>query len=344
MIRLNFNRQIFLWTLVFLLSGGGHAVGEISLPSAVKLDKSIHFQKPEGGTVEIKPGIYEIAQNGEKQLNLDPVGDEGPIAVQAIPAGHDQKVENPTAKWVPSPDNNPDVQHLVLWLPDGLALEAVGSFSGVFTRSTELWAKQAGSSDATKDDPLTIVFEEPIHFKTLGGDPKVVQPGEYQLGLREGGIQLSPAKGKGEPVVVATESMGTSAAVLLPAFDANADLEALIIATATGQSFVAVGSHSGAFPRGLFSAIKKVGGAVQGVAKAGAKVGYQVGKGAVLSTPAGAVIQAAGVDKYAEKYGKQIAGRAFSMGKGVATRTCGPLGAVGNCVRVIGGVAAGAVR
>lgn len=317
-------------------------MGEITLPSAVKLEKSIHFQKPDGGTVEVKPGIYEIAQNGEKQLNLNPVGDEGPIAIQAMPAGHGQKLENPTANLIPSPDNNPDKQHLVLWLPDGLALEAVGSFSGVFTRSTEMWGKEEGVSARGLEDPLSLVFEKPIHFKTLGGNPKVIQPGEYHVSLLEGGVQLSPAKGKGEPIVVATESMGTSAAVLLPEFDANPDLEALMIATATGQSLVAIGSYSGAFPRGLFSAVRKVGGAVQGVAKMGAKVGYQVGKGALLATPAGGVIHAAGVDKYVEKYGKRIAGAAFNAGKGFATRACSRTGARGACMTVVG-AAAGAV-
>jgi hypothetical protein len=239
------SRLMFLLAAVLLLSGG-QAMGEITLSSAVKIEKAVYFQKSDGGTVQVKPGIYDVAQNGEKQLNLDPLGNGGPIAVQAIPSGHDLKLDFPTASLVASPDKNADKQHLVLWLPDGLALEAVGSIDGAFTRSTQLLGEEAVNSD----DHLSVIFNESISFKTPGGEAKSIQPGVYYLGLLANGVQLSPVEKKGESIAVLTQPLDASTAMVLPRFNDNPDLEALIILPATGQTLVAIGSHTGVFSRG----------------------------------------------------------------------------------------------
>jgi hypothetical protein len=310
----NVKYQVFLGFVGFLFIGSHAAMGEISLPTAVKVEKTISFQKPSGEPVQLKPGIYEVAQTGEKELSLDPVGNEGPIAIKAMPAGHEQRLDHPTAKFIPAPDNNEDKQHLILWLPDGLALEAVGSFSGVFTKSVQGWGTEE------TEEPLDVAFEKPIYFKTLTGEAKEIKPGAYQVALMEDGIQLISADGKGEPIAVKTDSMPTSVAVTLENFTDNPDLEALLIATANGESIVAVGSHSGVFPKGLLSGLKKVGKAVGGAAKTVAKTGYSVSKGSVKTV--GKAGYAVGKD-YAAKYGKKIAGRAYGLGKGVITKACG---------------------
>ena len=337
-------RTVFLGLLASMFVGSP-AFGEISLPSAVELEKSIYFQNPAGEPVQFQPGIYDVEQSGDNALNIVPVGsgDGDTTPIQAIPAGHDQDVEANTAHLVPSPDNNADKQHLVFVTPDGLALESVGSYSGVFSRSALTWGEQASEDETTMEDQLTVEIEKAIYFKTIGGDPKVIQPGEYQVAMADDGLALTPADGKGDATTIEAESLGTSAAVLLPEFNDNADLELLMLGTAGGQSVVALGSHSGTFPRGLWGKIK---GGVKKVAKGAAKrvkgkvkgtlkKGYRFAKGNVHKYGKKAIMAAKkhgrkALDrakshglKYAKKYGKRIASGAWKHGKRLVKKVCG---------------------
>ena len=186
-------------------------------------------------------------------------------------------MEAATAHLTPSPDNNADTQHLVLWLPNGLALEAVGSYSGVFSRSILSWSQQAGSPKESDDNPLVVSLEEATYFKTVGGDPVRIQAGDYEVGLVEGGLSLMPTNEDDKNIVmIESESLGVSTAVILPDFNDNSDLEMLMLSTVEGRSIVAMGSHSGAFPRGLWKKLKK---ATSKVARSAKGVGSKVKKG-----------------------------------------------------------------
>ncbi|MGB0911359.1 MAG: hypothetical protein ACPGYT_13435 [Nitrospirales bacterium] len=336
-------RTVFLGLLASMFVGSP-AFGEISLPSAIELEKSMYFQNSAGEPVQFQPGIYEVEQNGEHALNIERVGHGGEAtSIQAIPAGHDQDVEANTTHLVPAPDNNADKQHLVYVTPEGLALESVGSYSGVFSRSAMTWGQKASADEAAMEDQLTVEIEKAIYFKTIGGDPKVVQPGEYQVAMADSGLELTPADGKGEATTIEAESLGTSAAVLLPEFNENADLELLMLGTAGGQSVVALGSHSGTFPRGLWGKIKggvkKVAkGAVKrvkGKVKGTLKKGYRFAKGKVHKYGRKAISAAKKHGrkalakakshgwKYAKKYGKKIKSGAWKYGKRAINKLCG---------------------
>ena len=53
--------------------------------------------------------------------------------VQAVPTNHRDKIPSPVALYIPDEENIP---HIVLLLPGGKGLEAIGSFSEVRTRGT----------------------------------------------------------------------------------------------------------------------------------------------------------------------------------------------------------------
>ena len=178
------------------------------------------------------------------------------------------------SRWIqqnlfPSPDDDPDKRHILFLKANGLTLEAVGSYSGVFARSASLWITDVANQDAeTFEELLTVEIDKATYFRTVGGDPQVVQPGHYEVSTDEQGLVLTRAdKASDQPIHVEAESMGTSVAVIMSNFNDNPDLDLLMLGTAGGQSLVAVGSHNGTFPRGLFKrfkrGIKKVGGKIK---------------------------------------------------------------------------------
>ena len=316
--------------LMFLVSP---VFGGLNFPTAINIDQSIYFQKPDGEAVQLLPGLYEVEQGRETVLNLTAVGTvvSSPVSVQALPAGHEEELVEASADFIPSPDSNSDKRHLLLLLPNGLALEAVGSYSGVFTRSASTWStKVEDKTSGDLQEPLTLEIDEAIYFKTVGGDPQGVQPGSYEVTQDDDGLILTPAGDTtGEVIHVEPESLGTSAAVMLPEFDDNPDLELLMLGTASGQSLVAIGSHSGAFPRGWFKKLKrgvrKVGGKIKrGARKAGSRVkrGAKFVHGKVKRHVVRHVKKGAGVGyRYVKKYGRKVAVAHYKAAKKVGKET-----------------------
>ncbi len=321
-IRQNFSLCVF--ASLFLMSS--QAFAEITLPTAVEFEKAISFQKPDGEPVQLKAGIYEVALGGENELKFDPVGTGGSeITVQALPANHDETFEEAKALLTPAPDNNPDKQHVILWMPEGVALEAIGSYSGLFSRSTLTWGTTEEGKDTGEQEPLTINLDKALYFKTAGGDPKILKPGDYEVGLADDGMVLTPVDGKPEEAItVEPESLGTSAAVILPELDGNSNLELLVLATVGGQSLIAIGSEDGTFPRGLWGKIK-------GAAKKGARAAYKKAKKGARAAYgkakkhgrkyAGKAINAA--KKHGKKYAAKLGKGALKYGYGALKKICG---------------------
>ena len=324
-------QKLSLCVCASIIIAGGPAMAEITLPTAVEFEKAISFQKPDGEPIQLKAGIYEVEMGNENELKFDPVGGEGnEVTVQALPADHDEAVEESKALLTPAPDNNPDKQHVILWMPEGVALEAIGSYSGVFSRSTLTWGTEGTGDDAaaTEQDPLTVNFEKSLYFKTVGGEPKILKPGDYEVGLADDGMVLTLVGGKPEDAItIESESLGTSAAVALPEFNGNPNLELLMLATVGGQSIIAVGSEDGTFPRGLGGwikkkakgAINKVGGKV----KKGVRAAYGKAKNHGRKYVKGAARKAINAaKKHGRKYARKTLGAAYKAGKGVVTKFC----------------------
>ena len=336
----NLKRIVFLWLLVSVCIGSP-AFGEISLPSAVELEKSLYFQNPAGEPVQFQPGIYEVEQNGEKALSMVPVGSDSGTTIQAIPAGHEEDVTANTAHLIPSPDNNADKQHLVFVTPDGLALESVGSYSGVFSRAALTWGEQVSDQEGATEELLTVEFEKQIYFKSAGGDPKAIQPGEYQVALSDNAVHLTAVDGKGESIAIEPESLGTSAAVVLPDLNDDQNLEMLMIGTVGGQSLVAIGSHDGTFPRGFFKKWKKK--LKKKVSKAASKVvpssvrkaakrAHRIYRGKAARYAKAAMTGGASelkrhakrhAKRYVKKYGRTFLKKGFYHGRRVLKKACG---------------------
>jgi len=99
----------------------------------VQLEQSLHFDAPDGQTVVVPPGAYlvEPVTQGESRLVL--WHEHGTVTLQADRTSHDQRVETPEAYLILEDDKD-DIQHVVVFIAGGTALEATGSVSGIQAR------------------------------------------------------------------------------------------------------------------------------------------------------------------------------------------------------------------
>lgn len=115
------------------------ACATVSVPpsaSSIVLEKRVHFSAPDGADVVVAPGTYQVEQAEETQLRLVPAteGEQKPsLLIVAMATQHDEPLGGSLALSVPYKE---DEHHVMLLLPEGKALDAVGSYSGVRTRTT----------------------------------------------------------------------------------------------------------------------------------------------------------------------------------------------------------------
>lgn len=102
-------------------------------PTAITLVRPVHFLAPDGSDVFVQPGIYRV-ESADPGLQLIPA--EGNARLLGAEAGtHDEEVKAPLAVSLASEEEEFKDLHLVmLLLPGGQSLEAVGSYSGVRER------------------------------------------------------------------------------------------------------------------------------------------------------------------------------------------------------------------
>ena len=123
-----------------IFAGAQAGVGEddtiVELPGIIELKKTVHFLAPTGTPVMIAPGEYEIATiEGALRLTPNDESSASQILIAAEPITHEKPLEDPEPLSFPGDED----QHVViLFLPNGKALQAVGSYSGVRTRGVKL--------------------------------------------------------------------------------------------------------------------------------------------------------------------------------------------------------------
>ena len=123
-----------LWFTVSMVCSVGLSNAEADVGPTVTLDQPAHFTAVEGNDVQLPVASYRVEQFGDSGLRLMRVG-APPIEIQATRIPHDESISAPLTLAVME-EGQDEVLHLVLLLPDGQALDAAGSFSGVQSRAT----------------------------------------------------------------------------------------------------------------------------------------------------------------------------------------------------------------
>lgn len=126
------SRTFLLPFLIVLFIGVASPALATNSPT-IELEKTVHFLTPGGEDVVVEQGRYEVAQASE-WLHLTPVGGEktDAILVEATPIAHEETIEVPT---ILSRSEQEDEYVIILLLPDGTGLEALGSYSGVRSKA-----------------------------------------------------------------------------------------------------------------------------------------------------------------------------------------------------------------
>jgi hypothetical protein len=104
--------------------------------SSVPLTQAVHFSSPDGSEAVAPPGVYQVERVEPTVLKLIPGegGKQQAVTVQAMPTEHKETISAPFALSIPYKE---DEHHIVLLTPDGKALDAIGTYSGVRSRAAQ---------------------------------------------------------------------------------------------------------------------------------------------------------------------------------------------------------------
>ena len=108
-----------------------------STSPTLELDKPIYFLSADEAPLVVAPGIYQV-EAADPWLKLIPEGGahNEAMLIAANPGTHEDEVATAQALIAPS-EEQPDLQQLMLILPDGTGLAAVGSTTGIWPRGGE---------------------------------------------------------------------------------------------------------------------------------------------------------------------------------------------------------------
>jgi len=100
-------------------------------PTTLTLDRAVHFLAADGSDMLVQPGTYQL-EEADEWLRLIPGERRDALLLEAMRTRHDENLKISKAL---SRSNGADEYRLVLLLPDGTGLEAIGSVSGVRSRA-----------------------------------------------------------------------------------------------------------------------------------------------------------------------------------------------------------------
>lgn len=126
--------------MVTLVSPVGvvQATGEMG-PTTVTLERPVHFLTPDGNDVVLSPGTYEV-EVAEEWIRLIPDERRNTVLLEALHTTHKEVLSSPLALSLSENEvGNSDVHHLLVLLPNGSGLDAIGTYSGI--RSKGLLSK-----------------------------------------------------------------------------------------------------------------------------------------------------------------------------------------------------------
>ena len=99
--------------------------------STLTLDQAVHFIAADGSDVLVQPGTYQL-EVAEKWLRLIPGERRDALLLEAQQYQHEEILDTPKSV---IEEKEEDAHRLMLLLPGGKALEAIGSVSGVRSRA-----------------------------------------------------------------------------------------------------------------------------------------------------------------------------------------------------------------
>lgn len=98
----------------------------------VSLDRPVHFTTPQATDTVAQAGTYRVQAGDPARMKLVAVTNSATTVVDALSITHETDIAEPIALYVRDDEKFP---HVVLLMPGGQGLEAVGSYDGTRARS-----------------------------------------------------------------------------------------------------------------------------------------------------------------------------------------------------------------
>ncbi len=140
-------------------SGDEADAGPVEFESLVEFEKDLHFLSQEGSDVSLPAGGYYVdpVQGGLRFTSADQEDAEA-VVVGAEPTTHDRSVEAPESV---SHKEGEDQQVVMVLMPDGKALQAVGSSSGIQSRGLKFRRMKGLKGKLSFLPKVTSIFTAP---------------------------------------------------------------------------------------------------------------------------------------------------------------------------------------
>ena len=128
--------RTFLIPVLMVLLVGVNSPGLATNIPTIELERAVHFLTPGEKDLLLQPGEYQVGA-AEEWLELIPVvGDKkDAILIDAEVLPHEEEV--PASQALSIKGENKDWHYVVLLLPGGRSLQALGTYTGIRPRSTE---------------------------------------------------------------------------------------------------------------------------------------------------------------------------------------------------------------
>lgn len=177
------------------------ANGSVIVPAlyftTIAVEKPAHFPTTDGGMRLIPIGQYVVDSVDNAQLRLTLEDTPTPLVIAAALQSHDIDIPSPLVLAFAEREDEP---HVLLLLPDGRALDAIGSFSGIQSRDV-LRANRRYTLQA-RSGALRFT-EETIPFtSSMGTSPSVAttqiqsQLGTVNVALKQSLTEIDRHRGK----------------------------------------------------------------------------------------------------------------------------------------------------
>ena len=302
-------------TFGFVSPGTSIQAAELEEPAnRITLEKIVEFEDPQGEEVLVEPGTYSVTA-GEETLSLTNNDSSTSVTIDADETSHKVEIPTPSAASIPGQDGPLANTHVVmLFQPDGHALQAIGTYPGIKSRGIPTETELPAS-------PTTITFEKAVHFIAPDGSPVIADPGTYTAEVAEDWIRLVPGEERHNALLIEAQK-GTNEteveemiALSLPgSTEQELDLHHMMLLLPAGHTLEATGSYSGIHPRNWFKrAFKKAKRTVHRTYKKARRTVRKAGRTVRKTTKrVGKTI-----GKTAKKVGKDVGRTAQKVGKGV---------------------------
>ncbi len=167
----------------------------------ITLEKPVKFEDLQGEDVLVSPGTYSVEAGEKEALQLIPNDATTPVTIQADQGSYKGNMPVATAASIPGQEGVLANTHLViLFLPDGHTLQAIGTYPGLQSRGIP--DAEEGSGTQEPDDPTTIILEKPIHFLATDGSDVVAEPGNYSVESAQEWLRLIPGHERRDALLI----------------------------------------------------------------------------------------------------------------------------------------------